>query len=67
MLRCTLILCMDALRAGMKTEMEKFAGGMHTTTVEAYINGSGRAIQVCYITIHHTRSPYTMIRTSYAA
>mmetsp|Transcript_24740 Transcript_24740/g.36475 ORF Transcript_24740/g.36475 Transcript_24740/m.36475 type:complete len:708 (+) Transcript_24740:67-2190(+) len=30
---------------GNKTEMEKFAGGMHTTTVEAYINGSGRAIQ----------------------
>ncbi len=30
---------------GMKTESEKFAGGYHTTTVEAYINGSGRAIQ----------------------
>lgn len=30
---------------GMKTEMEKFAGAKHTTTVEAYINGSGRAIQ----------------------
>jgi prolyl-tRNA synthetase len=30
---------------GNKTEEEKFAGGMHTTTVEAYINGSGRAIQ----------------------
>lgn len=30
---------------GMKTESEKFAGGHHTTTVEAYINGSGRAIQ----------------------
>lgn len=31
---------------GMKTETEKFAGGHHTTTVvEAYINGSGRAIQ----------------------
>ena len=30
---------------GMKTEKEKFAGGYHTTTVEAYINGSGRAIQ----------------------
>lgn len=30
---------------GLKTEMEKFAGGFHTTTVEAYINGSGRAIQ----------------------
>eukprot|EP00604_Paraphysomonas_vestita_P002376 CAMPEP_0174819574 /NCGR_PEP_ID=MMETSP1107-20130205/2893_1 /TAXON_ID=36770 /ORGANISM="Paraphysomonas vestita, Strain GFlagA" /LENGTH=425 /DNA_ID=CAMNT_0016033333 /DNA_START=729 /DNA_END=2006 /DNA_ORIENTATION=+ len=30
---------------GAKTEMEKFAGGYQTTTVEAYINGSGRAIQ----------------------
>lgn len=30
---------------GQKTEMEKFAGGYKTTTVEAYINGSGRAIQ----------------------
>lgn len=30
---------------GMKTEAEKFAGGYHTTTCEAYINGTGRAIQ----------------------
>jgi len=30
---------------GRKTENEKFAGGSMTTTVEAYINGSGRAIQ----------------------
>lgn len=30
---------------GIKTESEKFAGGYHTTTCEAYINGSGRAIQ----------------------
>jgi prolyl-tRNA synthetase len=30
---------------GSKTEKEKFAGALHTTTVEAYINGSGRAIQ----------------------
>lgn len=30
---------------GIKTESEKFAGGYHTTTVEAYINGSGRAVQ----------------------
>eukprot|EP00600_Ochromonadales_sp_CCMP1393_P006253 CAMPEP_0174960260 /NCGR_PEP_ID=MMETSP0004_2-20121128/3612_1 /TAXON_ID=420556 /ORGANISM="Ochromonas sp., Strain CCMP1393" /LENGTH=703 /DNA_ID=CAMNT_0016208627 /DNA_START=14 /DNA_END=2122 /DNA_ORIENTATION=- len=30
---------------GMKTEAEKFAGARHTTTCEAYINGSGRAIQ----------------------
>lgn len=30
---------------GYKTEKEKFAGGYQTTTVEAYISGSGRAIQ----------------------
>jgi len=30
---------------GYKTEKEKFAGGDQTTTVEAYIGGSGRAIQ----------------------
>jgi prolyl-tRNA synthetase len=30
---------------GYKTEKEKFAGGAMTTTVEAYIGGSGRAIQ----------------------
>jgi len=30
---------------GRKTEKEKFAGGHMTTTVEAYIHGSGRAIQ----------------------
>ncbi len=30
---------------GYKTEAEKFAGGHQTTTVEAYIAGSGRAIQ----------------------
>jgi prolyl-tRNA synthetase len=30
---------------GYKTEKEKFAGGYSTTTVEAYIAGSGRAIQ----------------------
>ena len=30
---------------GYKTEKEKFAGGYQTTTVEAYIPGSGRAIQ----------------------
>lgn len=30
---------------GRKTEKEKFAGGVFTTTVEAYISASGRAIQ----------------------
>ena len=30
---------------GYKTEKEKFAGGYQTTTCEAYIAGSGRAIQ----------------------
>ncbi|GAX27238.1 prolyl-tRNA synthetase [Fistulifera solaris] len=36
---------------GYKTEAEKFAGGYRTTTVEAYIAGSGRAIQGA--TSHH--------------
>jgi len=31
---------------GRKTEKEKFAGGEYTTTVEAFISASGRAIQV---------------------
>ena len=30
---------------GRKTEKEKFAGGDYTTTVEAFISASGRAIQ----------------------
>ncbi|PLB48468.1 prolyl-tRNA synthetase [Aspergillus steynii IBT 23096] len=30
---------------GQKTEREKFAGGLYTTTVEAYIPTTGRAIQ----------------------
>ena len=32
---------------GRKTEKEKFAGGEYTTTIEAYVSASGRAIQVC--------------------
>uniref|UniRef100_A0A7M5TTE7 Glutamyl-tRNA synthetase n=2 Tax=Clytia hemisphaerica TaxID=252671 RepID=A0A7M5TTE7_9CNID len=36
---------------GKKTEKEKFAGGDFTTTVEAYIEASGRAIQGA--TSHH--------------
>ena len=36
---------------GKKTEKEKFAGGDFTTTVEAYIAASGRAIQGA--TSHH--------------
>ncbi len=31
---------------GKKTEKEKFAGGDFTTTCEAFIEASGRAIQV---------------------
>lgn len=31
---------------GRKTEKEKFPGGDVTTTIEAYIEASGRAIQV---------------------
>ncbi|OON13356.1 proline--tRNA ligase [Opisthorchis viverrini] len=36
---------------GRKTEKEKFAGADYTTTVEAYISGTGRAIQGA--TSHH--------------
>lgn len=42
---------------GRKTEKEKFAGGDYTTTVEAYISASGRAIQVLW----YTESPHTVI------
>jgi prolyl-tRNA synthetase len=38
------LLCVPVI-PGYKTEKEKFAGGHQTTTVEAYIPGSGRAIQ----------------------
>lgn len=30
---------------GRKSEKEKFAGGLYTTTVEAYVPSTGRAIQ----------------------
>jgi len=36
---------------GRKTEKEKFAGGDYTTTIEAFISASGRAIQAA--TSHH--------------
>ncbi|XP_023226896.1 bifunctional glutamate/proline--tRNA ligase-like [Centruroides sculpturatus] len=38
------LLAIPVIR-GKKTEKEKFAGGDFTTTVEAYISASGRAIQ----------------------
>lgn len=38
------LLCVPVIK-GVKTEAEKFAGGYFTTTVEAYVPGSGRAIQ----------------------
>jgi prolyl-tRNA synthetase len=38
------LLCVPVI-PGYKTKKEKFAGGHQTTTVEAYIPGSGRAIQ----------------------
>lgn len=44
------LLCVPVIK-GYKTEKEKFAGGYRTTTVEAYIPGSGRAIQGA--TSHH--------------
>jgi len=30
---------------GRKTELEKFAGGLYTTTVEAFVEGTGRSVQ----------------------
>lgn len=39
-----ILLAIPVIR-GRKTEKEKFAGGDFTTTVEAYISASGRAIQ----------------------
>ncbi|KAK0088690.1 hypothetical protein PV325_010958 [Microctonus aethiopoides] len=44
------ILAIPVVR-GRKTEKEKFAGGDYTTTVEAFISASGRAIQGA--TSHH--------------
>ncbi|XP_047034180.1 bifunctional glutamate/proline--tRNA ligase isoform X3 [Helicoverpa zea] len=44
------LLAIPVIR-GRKTEKEKFAGGDYTTTVEAYIPASGRAIQGA--TSHH--------------
>lgn len=46
----TILLC-SFLKIGRKTEHEKFPGGHITTTVEAYINGTGRSIQGA--TSHH--------------
>ncbi|XP_006812505.1 bifunctional glutamate/proline--tRNA ligase-like [Saccoglossus kowalevskii] len=44
------LLAIPVIR-GRKTEKEKFAGGDYTTTVEAFISASGRAIQGA--TSHH--------------
>ncbi len=48
MLHCLFQVYEDILAVpvikGMKTESEKFAGGLHTTTVEAYIPGSGSSV-----------------------
>lgn len=38
------LLCVPVIK-GKKTEKEKFAGGMYTTTVEAFISANGRGIQ----------------------
>ena len=44
---------------GRKTESEKFAGAVYTTTVEAFIPGSGRAIQAA--TSHHLGQNFAKI------
>lgn len=38
------LLCVPVI-PGVKSEKEKFAGGLYTTTVEAYVPANGRAIQ----------------------
>eukprot|EP00238_Polyblepharides_amylifera_P006247 CAMPEP_0196579626 /NCGR_PEP_ID=MMETSP1081-20130531/23712_1 /TAXON_ID=36882 /ORGANISM="Pyramimonas amylifera, Strain CCMP720" /LENGTH=495 /DNA_ID=CAMNT_0041899263 /DNA_START=70 /DNA_END=1554 /DNA_ORIENTATION=+ len=38
------LLCVPVVQ-GVKSEKEKFAGGLYTTTVEAFIPGTGRGIQ----------------------
>jgi prolyl-tRNA synthetase len=38
-------LCCVPVTKGHKTEVEKFAGGFYTTTVEAFVEGSGRSVQ----------------------
>lgn len=38
------LLCVPVI-PGIKSEKEKFAGGLYTTTVEAYVPANGRAIQ----------------------
>merc|ERR1719189_1300408 len=38
------LLCIPVIK-GKKTEKEKFAGGYYTTTVEAFVAATGRAIQ----------------------
>jgi len=38
-------LCAVPVTKGHKTEVEKFAGGFYTTTVEAFVSGNGRSIQ----------------------
>ncbi|MCD9643450.1 hypothetical protein HAX54_030918 [Datura stramonium] len=35
----------DPVSKGKKSELEKFAGGLYTTTVEAFIPNTGRGIQ----------------------
>ena len=44
-------LCAVPVIKGQKTEKEKFAGGLKTTTCEAFIDGTGRGIQGA--TSHH--------------
>lgn len=38
-------LCCVPVTKGHKTEVEKFAGGYYTTTVEAFVSGNGRSVQ----------------------
>jgi hypothetical protein len=42
------LLCVPVIK-GRKSEKEKFAGGLYTTTIEALIPSNGRAIQVLHV------------------
>ena len=47
---------------GRKTEKEKFAGGDYTTTVEAYIAASGRAIQGTFMRVFFTAFEFNLMK-----
>lgn len=53
--------CLFHMYSGRKTEVEKFAGGLKSMTVEAYLSGTGKAIQGA--TSHHLGQNYAKMFT----